>query len=125
MLQVHLDKWYVIEYHINMKEIVYYTTIDGKCPFQEWLNKLDSIEQKRIRQRLLRVQLGNFGDCKPLQNSELSELRFITNKGYRVYYKELDNIIVLILAGGDKSDQTQTISKANKYFDEFKERYYD
>ena len=107
-----------------MKEIVYCTTIDGKCPFQEWLNKLDSIKQKRIRQRLLRVQLGNFGDCKPLQNSELSELRFITNKGYRVYYKELDNVIVLILAGGDKSDQTQTIKKANKYFDEFKERYY-
>jgi len=107
-----------------MKEIYYYTTKDGKCPFQEWLNKLDNIEQKRIRQRLLRVQLGNFGDCKPLQNSELSELRFITNKGYRVYYKELDNIIVLILAGGDKSDQTQTIKKANKYFEEFKERYY-
>ncbi|MBQ2644500.1 type II toxin-antitoxin system RelE/ParE family toxin [bacterium] len=119
-----LDNWYVIEYHAGIKEVIYYTTKDGKCPFQEWLNKLDSIEQKRIRQRLLRVQLGNFGDCKPLQNSELSELRFITNKGYRVYYKELDNIIVLILAGSDKSNQTQTITKANKYFDEFKERYY-
>jgi putative addiction module killer protein len=78
---------------------------------------------KKNRQRLIRVQLGNYGDCKPLQNSELSELRFITNKGYRIYYKELDNIIVLILAGGDKSDQIQTINKANKYFDEFKERY--
>ena len=106
-----------------MKEIIYYTTKDGKCPFQKWLNKLDSIEQKRIRQRLLRIQYGNFGDCKPLQNSELSELRFITNKGYRVYYKELDSIIVLILAGSDKSDQVQTIKKANKYFEEFKERY--
>ena len=106
-----------------MKEILYYTTADGKCPFQEWLNKLDSIEQKRILQRLLRIQLGNYGDCKPLQNSELSEFRFITNKGYRIYYKELDNVIILILAGGDKSNQTQTINKANKYFKEFKERY--
>ncbi len=106
-----------------MKEIHYYTTIDGKCPFKEWLNKLDSIEQNRIRQRLLRVQLGNFGDCKHLQNSELSELRFITNKGYRVYFKEIDNIIILILAGGDKSNQIQTIKKANKYYQEFKERY--
>lgn len=106
-----------------MKEIVYYTAPDGKCPFQEWLNKLDNIEQKRIRQRLLRVQSGSFGDCKPLQNSELSELRFITNKGYRVYYKELDSIIVLILAGSVKSDQIRTIKKAEKYFEEFKERY--
>jgi putative addiction module killer protein len=84
---------------------------------------LIALNKKRIRQRLIRVQLENYGDCKPLQNSELSELRFITNKGYRIYYKELDNIIVLILAGGDKSDQIQTINKANKYFDEFKERY--
>lgn len=106
-----------------MKEILYYTTENGRCPFREWLNNLDSIEQKRIRQRLLRVQEGNFGDYKLLQNSELSELRFITNKGYRVYYKELDNIVVLIIAGGDKSDQVQVINKANKYFEDFKERY--
>lgn len=106
-----------------MKEILYYTTAEGKCPFKEWLNKLDSVEQKRILQRLLRVQSGNYGDCKPLQNSELSEFRFKTHKGYRVYYKELDNIIILIIAGGDKSDQTQTINKANKYYEEFKERY--
>ena len=108
-----------------MKEILYYTKKNGKCPFKEWLNKLDNVEQKRIYQRLLRVQLGNFGDFKPLKNSELSELRFMMNKGYRVYFKELDNVIVLILAGGDKSDQTQTINKANKYFEEFKERYFE
>ena len=106
-----------------MKEIIYYKTKDDKCPFKEWLNKLDSIEQKRIRQRLLRVQMENFGDFKPLQNSELSELRFLTNKGYRIYYKELDNVIILIVAGSDKSNQIQTIKKANKYFEEFKERY--
>ena len=93
---------YATEYHMNMKEIIYYTTIDNKCPFKEWLNRLDSIEQKRIWQRLLRIQLGNYGDCKRLQNSELSELRFITNKWYRVYFKELDDIVVLILAGSDK-----------------------
>lgn len=108
-----------------MKEIVYYTTVEGKCPFLEWLHKLDNIEQKRIRQRLLRVQLGNYGDCKPLQNSELFELRFITNKGYRVYYKVLDDVLILILAGGDKSNQEQVIKKANRYFEEFKGRYYN
>ena len=106
-----------------MKEIIYYKTKENKCPFLDWLRKLDSIEQKRIRQRLIRVQQGNYGDYKPLQNSELSELRFITNKGYRVYFKELDNVLVLIIAGGDKSNQTQTIKKANNYYSEFKERY--
>ncbi|MBR1754066.1 type II toxin-antitoxin system RelE/ParE family toxin [bacterium] len=106
-----------------MKEIIYYTTKDGKCPFKVWLNSLDKIEQKRIRQRLIRIKMGNFGDFKLLKNSELSELRFITNKGYRIYYKEIGNVIVLIFAGGDKSNQTQTIKKTNQYFEEFKERY--
>ncbi|MCQ2754780.1 MAG: type II toxin-antitoxin system RelE/ParE family toxin [bacterium] len=106
-----------------MKEIVYYTTKENKCPFLDWLYKLDSIEQKRIKQRLLRVQQGNYGDYKTLQNSELSELRFITNKGYRIYFKELDNVLVLIIAGSDKSNQTKTIKKANDYYSEFKERY--
>ena len=106
-----------------MKEIIYYTTKEGKCPFLDWLNDLDNIEQNRIRQRLLRVQLNNYGDFKRLKNSELSELRFITNKGYRVYFKDLDKVIVLILAGGDKSNQTQTIAKANEYYKEFNERF--
>lgn len=108
-----------------MKEIIYYKTKDDKCPFLDWLYKLDNIEQKRIRQRLLRVQLGNYGDCKTLQNSELSELRFITNKGYRIYFKELDNILVLIIAGSDKSNQVQTIKKANDYYSEFRERFFN
>ena len=39
--------------------------------------------------------------------------------GYRIYFKELDDVIVLILAGSDKSDQTKTIKKANKYYEEY------
>ncbi len=112
-----------MEYHFVMKEIIYYTTKDGKCPFFKWLQSLDNLSKHRIEQRLYRIIEGNYGDCKPLKNSELSEFRFITNKGYRIYYKEIGNIIVLILAGGDKSNQTQTIKKANQYFEEFKERY--
>ncbi len=106
-----------------MKEIIYYTTKEGKCPFIDWLNSLDNVEQNRIRQRLLRVQLDNYGDFKRLKNSEPSELRFITNKGSRVYFKELEKVIVLILAGGDKSNQTQMILKANEYYKEFNERF--
>ena len=53
------------------------------------------------------------------KNSQLSELRFHFGSGYRIYFKELDDVIVLILAGSDKSDQTKTIKKANKYYEEY------
>ena len=65
---------------------------------------------------------GNFGDCKSLQNSPLSELRFNFGKGYRVYFKELDNVIILIIAGSDKSDQNKVIEQANQYYEDFLKR---
>lgn len=68
------------------------------------------------------MQNGNFGDCKRLQNSELSELRLNFGKGYRVYYKELDNVIVLIVAGSDKSNQKAVIKQADKYLNEYQNR---
>lgn len=106
-----------------MKQIVYYTTKKNKCPFKDWLLNLDNVVRHRIEQRLYRVANGNYGDCKKLQNSELQELRLLTNKGYRIYFKDIENTIVLIVAGSDKSNQDRIILQANKYFNDFKERY--
>lgn len=105
-----------------MKEIEFYTTLDGKCPYIEWAMTLTKEYRARVDIRLKRMQNGNFGDCKRLQNSELSELRLNFGKGYRVYYKELDNVIVLIVAGSDKSNQKAVIKQADKYLNEYKNR---
>lgn len=102
-----------------MKEIELYTTKSGACPFIEWINKLDTAYRVRINKRLNRMKDGNYGDWKPLQNSKLYELRLNFGKGYRIYYKELDNIIILIIAGSDKSNQKTTIAKANEYYEEY------
>ncbi len=106
-----------------MKEIVYYTQSNGKCPFKDWLMSLDNVIRYRIEQRLYRVADGNFGDCKHLKGCELYELRIMTNKGYRIYFNDIDNVIILILAGSDKSNQKLVIEKAKSYWNEFKERY--
>ena len=102
-----------------MKEIIYYTTKDGKCPYTEWRDSLSFSYQIRIAKRLTRVQSGNFGDWKRLQNSQLSEFRFDFGKGYRIYFKELDNVIILILVGSDKSDQKKVIKLADEYLEEY------
>ena len=105
-----------------MKKIEFYTTADGKCPYLDWLESLSNEYQVRIDMRLKRVRQGNFGDCRRLQNSRLSELRFDFGKGYRIYYKELDNVIVLLLTGSDKSDQNKVIRLADKLLDEYLNR---
>ena len=108
-----------------MKEIEVYTTQDGKCPFLEWRNSLSTEYKVRVNKRLQRMREGLYGDWKHLQNSKLSELRLDFGKGYRIYFKELDNVIILIVAGGDKSDQKRTIKQADKYLTDYLNRSKD
>lgn len=107
---------------ITEKEIELYTTANGKCPFIEWIQGLNPDYKIHIIKRINRVKDGNYGDCKKLQNSQLSELRLNFGKGYRIYFKELNNIIILILAGSDKSDQKSVIKKADEYLEEYLNR---
>ncbi len=105
-----------------MKEIELYTTADGKCPYIDWLDTLCDEYSIRIDKRINRMREGNFGDWKRLQNSQLSELRLKFGKGYRIYFKELDNVIILIVAGSDKSDQKAVIKQADKYLEDYLNR---
>ena len=61
-------------------EIQYVVLSNGKSPFIDWLNSLDTVTRRRINQRILRIEDGNFGDCKKLTD-EISELRFTFGKG--------------------------------------------
>ena len=102
-----------------VKEIEYYTMLDGKCPYIDWFKTLSRDYQSKVIKRVNRLENGLFGDCKRLTGSKLSELRLDFGKGYRIYFKELDNVIILIVAGGDKSDQNRTIKQADKYLEEY------
>ena len=104
------------------KEIEYYTTKDNKCPYIDWFKTLSREYQSKVIKRVNRLENGLYGDCKRLTNSKLSELRLDFGKGYRIYFKELDNVIILIVAGGDKSDQKRTIKQADKYLTDYLDR---
>jgi len=74
---------------------------------------------------LFRIQkLGNdehFGDCKPVGDG-ISELKINYAKGYRVYFKEIDGKIIVLLIGGDKSTQQKGISKAKEIWNKLKKQ---
>lgn len=82
--------------------------------FKKWLSNLrDRNARARIIQRLDRLKAGNAGDTKPIGEG-LSELRIDYGPGYRVYYMQQGPIIVILLCGGDKSDQPRDIAKAKE-----------
>lgn len=102
-----------------MKTIVYYYTQDGECPYLKWFNNLDNSIKVRIEKQVRKVIEGNYADHKPLQNSELSEIRMNFGKGYRIYYYDLNSVLVLFVGGSEKKDQKQIINKCNSYFNDF------
>ena len=110
-----------IVYAINMNtRIVKIAQLaDDKTPFIEWMNSLDKNTKIRVQSRLTRLLENNFGDHKKIDN-EISELRFKFGSGYRIYYTEIDSIIVLLINGGDKSTQSKDILKAKSILQEWR-----
>ena len=102
-------------------DIQIYSNEKGREPFTQWLESLENTQRYRIKARLTRLAVGNFGDYKQIGNG-LYELRFITNSGYRVYYGIRNNEIVILLNGGDKSKQQKDIAKAKEYFEDYNNR---
>lgn len=107
---------------VKPKEIRVYKTDAGRTPFTEWLYGLkDKNIRFRVRQRLDRLTLGNYGDYKSMGEG-LLEMRLQFSSGYRIYFGEVNNYIVLLLCAGDKSTQAKDIKLAKQYWQEFKKK---
>ncbi len=80
--------------------------------YAAWFATLrDRVARTRIDIRIRRLSLGNPGDTKPIGDG-VSELRIDHGPGYRVYFVQRGSVLVVLLAGGDKSTQAQDIRKA-------------
>ena len=83
--------------------------------FTRWLKRLKDVNARaRINVRLRRISLtGNLGDTKSVGDG-VYEIRIDYGPGYRVYYAQRGEKILLLLIGGDKSSQQKDIDKAKK-----------
>ena len=104
------------------RRLLEYVAQDGRVPFREWLEGLRDVEGRaRVRVRLNRLRLGNFGDVKAVGKG-VSELRVSFGAGYRVYFARIPDALVLLLCGGDKSSQKRDIRLAKDYWRDFQRR---
>ena len=106
---------------VQPREILRYTTAEGKVPFTDWLDSLrDRNVRVRIKSRLDRVEQGNLGDFKSVGEG-VFELRINYGPGYRVYFGQVGLTIVVILIAGDKSTQEQNIQQAIEYWKDYEQ----
>ena len=104
------------------RQLEIYQDTDGKVPFKKWMASLkDKSIVARIYARLTRIEVGNFGDTKAVGNGVI-ELRFTFGSGYRIYYGNDGDKIVVLLNGGDKSSQEKDIQLAHKYWADYLRR---
>lgn len=103
---------------VREREIRMYETPDDRCPFSEWMDALEAankLDYGIIMNRIDRVARGTFGDCESVGDG-VSELRIHEGPGYRVYFGNLANEIVILLVGGIKRTQEADIRTAKQYW---------
>jgi putative addiction module killer protein len=82
--------------------------------FTKWFARLrDGRAKARIALRIDRLEEGNAGDVKPVGHG-ISEMRIDVGPGYRVYFVQRGDVLVILLCGGDKSTQDNDIRNAQQ-----------
>lgn len=82
--------------------------------FSNWMMRLrDRNARLRIDDRLKRLAGGNLGDAKPLGGG-IHELRLHFGPGYRIYFRWLGDVLIILLVGGDKTSQESDIATARR-----------
>ncbi len=99
-----------------MKRIEMYQLPNGKVPFEEWLNRYPKRTRWKILEYVKRVSEGGGKRNVKSVGDNIFEIKIDYGPGIRVYFGELEKIIILLLLGGDKSSQKRDISRAKKYW---------
>lgn len=89
-------------------------------PFAEWFDSLDAVTAARVDKYVRRLESGNFGAAKAL-NEGIYELRFDFGPGYRVYYGRDGRMIIILLGGGSKRRQSADIAAAIERWKRYKQ----
>jgi len=84
---------------------------NGRSPYAEWFRALDGVTAARVNTCVRRLEVGNFGAAKALQE-EVFEVRMDFGPGYRVYYGREGRSIIILLGGGSKRRQAADIAAA-------------
>ncbi len=89
--------------------------------FDDWLKRLRDLRGRfKILTRIQRMEDGNPGPTRSV-GSGVFEMKIDFGPGYRVYFMQRGQVLVVLLCGGDKSTQEKDIARAKELAVEWKE----
>lgn len=92
----------------------------GHLPFADWFNSLDAVTAARVDKYIRRLENGNFGAARILQEG-ISEFKLDFGPGYRVYFGRDGKTIIILLGGGSKRRQSADIATAIQRWNRYKQ----
>lgn len=113
----------MVSWRTHHRVIEEYKKESGQVPFRKWLNELtksNPAAAQRIDARLARVKTGNLGEHRGVGEG-VKELVLNFGPGYRLYFAEDGDSIVVLLFGGTKKGQSRDIEQAKAYWKSYKE----
>lgn len=93
---------------------------DGRSLFADWFNSLDAVTAARVDKYVRRLEAGNFGSVKALQQG-VFELKMDFGPGYWVYFGRDGKTIIILLGGGSKRRQSADIATAIERWKRYKQ----
>jgi putative addiction module killer protein len=104
-----------------MKKIsAVYHTAAGAEPYSDYVDSLrDRAGAAKIRVRVTRAELGNFGDHRNIGHGVI-ELRIDQGPGYRVYVGLHGLELIVLLCAGDKRGQREDVRRALVFWEDYK-----
>ena len=103
-----------------MPEIRYYVASDGQQPFAAWFGDLEAAARAKVTRAIVRLEQGNFSNVKSVGEG-VFEYRINFGPGYRVYFGQDGQTLVILLTGGTKKRQQRDIDTAHAYWQDYKQ----
>lgn len=100
-------------------KIASYVTEDGLDPFAKWFDKLNAIAAAKVSTALYRMELGNYSNFKTLGEG-IFEYKIDFGPGYRTYFGQDGEELVILVGGGSKKQQDKDIKIAKNYWQKYK-----
>jgi len=93
---------------------------NGRSPYAEWHDALDSVTAERVDRYMLRLEQGNFGAVKTLP-AGVFEVRMDFGPNYRIYFGREGRALIILLGGGSKRRQDADIAAAVERWKRYKQ----
>ncbi len=102
--------------------VLYYQTVEGIKPILVCLNSLKDAKGKvAVFERLKRAQRGTLGHCDDLGEGVWG-FKIDVGPGYRVYFGQDGQVLIILLCGGEKHRQDRDAKMARAYWQDYKAR---